>query len=485
MNRHNEDTKITFLVPPALDGQPVADRVAGCARSLYSVPNLFELTAAAAVEAAGFKVSYKNFPINQMEEKDFDEYLGHDRSICYAIYGVNLTKETDKIALGKIKHIKNTHVIFYGPGPTYSPSDYLLHDSTYVVRGEPEESLKALCLALHENCDLREIAGISYRTQGEVTENGFRPLIEDIDSLPFQAIHLIESEKHKYCNPKLGSKPVASVATSRNCPYQCTFCVPCSHSFAREIEYKRFHKKKPPVKIRSAENVIREIAMLVQNGYKAIAFQDDLFVMDKERIIEICRGIQEFSLRWGCATRADTIDDDVVIAMAAAGCRYIDLGVESFDERILKDIRKNIKVACIEPAIKTIKKHGIKVKLNILLGASALETVETVTYSMKKVKELDADQVMYNIANPFPGTELYETAKEKGWFTKGDYYASDVQKEGIMDLPELSAKQLVKLVRKGNRSFFLNPRFIFRNIRNFETIGDFVDALRALKKKLT
>lgn len=476
--------KITFLVPPALDSQPTADRVAGCARSLYSVPNLFELTAAAAIGTAGFKVSYKNFPINHFGEKKFVEYLQHDRSNCYAIYGVNLTKETDKKALGKIKNFTDAPVIFYGPGPTYSPPDYLLYDNTYVVRGEPEESLKALCLALYENSDLTKIAGISYRTEGAILENGFRPLIEDVDSLPFQAIHLIESEKYKYYNPKLGSRPVASVSISRNCPYQCTFCVPCSHSFARELEYKRFYNKKPPVKKRSAENVIKEIEMLANNGYKAIAFQDDLFIMDKERVIKICHGIEKYSLKWGCATRADTIDDDVVSAMAVAGCRYIDLGIESFDDKILKDIRKNINVACYDTAVKTIKKYGIKAKLNILLGASALETVETIKYSMKKVEELDADQVMYNIANPFPGTELYKIAKEKGWFTKGDYYASDVQKEGIMNLPEISAEQLVKLVRKGNRSFFLNPRFIFRNIRNFETFKDFMDALGALGKKL-
>lgn len=484
MQWQSNGMKITFLVPPSLDGRPVADRVAGCARSLYSTPNPFELTAAATVEAAGFEVSYENFPINDLREKRFDDYLRYDDSDCYAIYGVNLTKETDKRALEKIKNVKDPHVIFYGPGPTYSPSDYLLGDNTYVVRGEPEESLKELCLALNSDSDVKNVLGISYKKDNSIKENRFRPLIEDIDSLPFQAVHLIEGEKYKYCNPKLGSKPVASALTSRNCPYQCTYCVPCSLSFARELEYKRFHNKKPPVRKRSPENVIKEIEMLADKGYKAITFQDDLFIMGKERTIEICKGIEKHSLKWGCATRVDTLDNDVVKAMARAGCQYIDLGIESFHEEILKDIHKDINVACIGPAIRMIKKHGIKAKVNVLLGASPLETAETIEYSMKKVKELDVDQVMYNIANPFPGTELYKLAQGNDWFTKGDYYPSDVQKEAIMNLPHISAEQLVKLVKKGNRTFFLNPRFIFRNIGNFETFGDLVDAFKALWKKL-
>lgn len=477
--------KVTFLVPPALDNRAVADRVAGCARSLYSLPNPFELTAAAVVENAGFEVKYVNFPINNLGIEQFDNYLRCDNSDCFAIYGVNLTKQTDRNALAKIKSVKNAHVIYYGPGPTYCPSDYLLTDNTYVIRGEPEESLKELCWALDNGSDLKSVLGLSYRHNGKIRENGFRPLIEQIDSLPFQAIGLIEGEKYKYCNPKLGAKPVASAITSRNCPYQCIYCVPCSLSFARELEYKRFHNnKKPPVSRRSARNVIKEIEMLARNGYRAITFHDDLFIMGKERTIEICRGIEKYSLRWGCATRADTIDDDVVKAMSRAGCQYIDLGIESFDQRILEDIRKDMDVECIERSIKIIKRHGIKAKLNILLGASPLETVETIQYSMRKVKEVDADQVMYNIANPFPGTELYKLAKQNGWFTKGDYYPSDVQKEAIMDLPHVSAEQLVKLVRKANRAFFLSPRFVLRNARNFETFDDFVDAFRAIWKKL-
>ncbi len=477
--------KVSFLVPPSLDGQPVADRLAGCARSLYSLPNPFELTAAAIVENSNCNVTYKNFPINNLNESSFRDYLETDNSNAYVIYGVNLTSETDTIALKRIKEIKSsTHVIFYGPGPTYSPEDYLLHEKTYVVRGEPEETLRELVCALNDGLPLYEIPGVTFRLNSGITSNSFRPLIEDLDSLPYQAIHLIEHEKNKYWSPKFGIRPVATMMTSRNCPYKCTYCVPCSHSFAGELEYRKHFSKKPPARKRSPEHVLGEVEMLAKKGYKAIAFIDDLFIMGKQRTIDICRGLKEFSLMWGCSTRANTIDNEVVRAMAESGCKYIGLGIESFDKKILDDIKKELDVECIKPAIETIKKYGIKVKINVLLGASRFESKDTIAYTMKKVKELKVDQVMYGIANPFPGTELYSLAKKNSWFAKGDYYPSDVQKEALLNLPMISGKQLVKSVKKGNLRFFLSYDFIANNIRNFATFGDFTNALGSLWKKL-
>jgi radical SAM superfamily enzyme YgiQ (UPF0313 family) len=477
--------KVTLLVPPPLDGHPVADRLAGCARSLYSLPNVFELSAAAVIEKQGFDVSYVNMPINNLKEKSFNDFLKTDRSDIYAIYGVNLTKETDKTASKKIRAIHpSAHVIFYGPGPTYTPEDYLLNERTYVIRGEPEETLRDLTYALKNSLPLINVSGVTFRIDGVITATGFRPLIEDLDSLPYQALHVIGKEKMKYWSPKLGIRPIATMITSRNCPYNCSYCVPCSHSFARELEYRRHYGKKPPVRKRSAEHVMGEIDMIARMGYKAIAFQDDLFIMGKQRTIDICQGLEKYSLKWGCSTRADTIDEEVMKAMAESGCQYIGLGIESFDKKILKDIRKEMNTDCVKPAVEIIKKHGIRVKVNVLFGASQFESQKTISYSMKKVEDLKVDQVMYNIANPFPGTELYDIAKERGWFIRGDYYPSDVQKEAIVNLPLISGNNLLKAVKKGNRKFFLNMAFIKRNISNFANLVDFIYAFRSLVKKL-
>jgi len=224
--------------------------------------------------------------------------------------------------------------------------------------------------------------------------------------------------------------------------------------------------------------------LLKRDGYRSALFLDDQFIWEEDRTVEMCAGIARTGIIWGCASRADFITERVVAAMAAAGCRFIDIGAESFDQRILDDVRKGLKIEKVEEAVKIIRARGIDAKLNILVGCSALESKETIRANRKRIKKLKVDQVMYNIANPFPGTELYEIARRDGWFVEGDYRPSDVQKEAIIRLPNLKPEELVREVRRANLEFFLSPRFILRHIFRFRSLSDVSDALRALKRKL-
>ncbi|HOX27870.1 MAG TPA: radical SAM protein [bacterium] len=475
--------KITLLTPPPLDGKRVADRVAGCAYGLYPVPNVFELTAAAVLERDGLRVRYANFPIDGGDEAAFRAFLESDDSDIYAFYTVNLTRETDGIAAKLIRARGKTPVVFYGPSPSYNPDEFLMDGDCYVVRGEPEASFSGLAARLAEGAPAEPPPGVSMLRGGKPLHGPEQPLIDDLDSLPFPARHLVRRDA--YYNPKLGVKPFTSAYASRNCPFRCVYCVPCSLSFARELEYRRHHEgKKPPVRTRSAANVIAEFELLKRDGYKSVVFLDDQFILGEDRTVEMCEGIARTGIIWGCASRADFITERAVAAMAAAGCRFIDIGAESFDQRILDDVRKNLKVETVEQAIKIIKKHGIDAKLNILVGCSALETKETIRANKGMIRKLKVDQVMYNIANPFPGTELYDIAKRDGWFVEGDYRPSDVQKEAIIRLPNLGPEDLVREVRRANLAFFLNPRFVLKRLARFRSLSDAADAFRALKRKL-
>ena len=477
--------KITLLTPPPLDGKPVAERVAGCAYGLYPVPNIFELTVAAVLIGDGHEVAYKNYPV---EGKDFPplyDFLENDDSDLYAFYTVNLTRDTDRTATRMIRDSRGSKpfIVFYGPSPSYNPDEFLLDDSVYVVRGEPEMSFSELAYRLSKNENTDGIPGVSGKRDGIVHHGVERPLIEDLDILPFPARNLLK--KDIYNNPKLGLKPFTALYASRNCRFRCVYCVPCSLSFARELEYRRNHGgKKPPVRTRSAANVIEEFRLLAGEGYKSAMFLDDQFIWDEDRTIEICEGIKDCGIIWGCASRADFISERVVRSMKEAGCRFIDIGVESFDQRILDDVRKGLKVETIENAIRIVKSCGVDVKINILVGCSALETKETIRANRKKLRQLGVSQVMYNIANPFPGTDLYDIAKRDGWFVEGDYRPADVQKEAIIKLPNLSPGELVKEVRKANFEFFLSPGFIFSRLLRFRSFSDLTDALKALRKKL-
>lgn len=276
-----------------------------------------------------------------------------------------------------------------------------------------------------------------------------------------------------------------AMVTSRNCPFHCIYCVPSSLTFAREIEYKKDHNgKKPPVGFRSPENVVAEIEKLASLGYKAIGFMDDNFIVTSKRLQIIGEALKKHHIVWGCQARVDAITEEIAAMLQEYGCQYVDLGVESFNNEILKYIKKGITEEQIYKAISLLQKYKVPVKLNILIGTSPLETVETIKDTFRKVKKLKVSQVMFNIVSPFPATEFYDIAKSNGWIEGGEYVPTDVQRNSILNYPSLSSRQMERLLFQNNLRFFLSPGFIWENIRKFSSFSDFYIALKALKVKL-
>jgi len=474
---------VTFLTPPPLTSARAAERVAGCVYGLYPVPNIFILYAAAVVREAGQTVRFKDCAMEKTGRRGFENFIRGDDSPVYAFYTVNLAMETDLEALRIIREIRGTVplVIFFGPCPTAFPEKFCAQN-TLVVRGEPEATFRDLARHGFKTGNFAEIAGITY-LDGQIRVNPFRPLIEDPDTIPFPARDLLD--KSHYFSPKLQKKPFTAALVSRNCPHQCIFCVPSSHSFATELEYRKFNDdRKPPVRKRSPKNVHEEFQLLKKQGYRSVAFQDDQFIGEEDWTVETVRAVGASGVEWGCASRVDRINESVVRAMAQNGCRYIDLGIESFRQEILDDIRKGLKVGAIRPAVDLIQRHGIAAKINILFGASPLESKETIRETIRQVQALGADQVMYNIASPFPGTEFYRRAGAAGWFRFGEYVPLDVQKRSIISYPGLSGETMEKLLRQANRRFFLSPKFILKNLWRLRSLGWAFNSARALFIKL-
>ena len=447
------------------------------------MPNIFLLTVAAILEKKGYEVKYLNMPLKGYSEKDYISFLKEDESDIYCFYSVNLAKKNDIVALEHIRLERgNVPVFFMGPGPTYDVKHYLKDERCFVVRGEPDYTVPNLV----ENLESPEnVKGVSFMRNANIIESPAADLVNDLDDLPLPARHLVD--KQDYFNPKLGMSPFTSLVTSRGCPYRCLYCVPNSLSFATEIEHKRKIGKsvKPRYRVHSPKRVIEEFKMLKAQGYKGVAILDDEFAIQKNRVIEICNGIKDIGVKWGCLARADSLDDETVKAMAESGCVYVDIGVESFDQKILDYIQKDIDVNTIETAITLLKKYGIMAKANILFGASPYETKETIQKTLEGVKKTDPDSVMFSICNPFPGTDYYDIAKKEEWFIHGDYVPMDVQKQSNVSYPGgLSNKELEFAVRKANFSFFLRPSFVFKQVRRMDSVASVFKSTRALMKKL-
>jgi radical SAM superfamily enzyme YgiQ (UPF0313 family) len=476
--------KISFIDPPNLLNKRNVERVFGCTYSLYPLPNLYSLYNASVLEREGFLVNYIDMANEGWSKKRLLNFIKKDDSDVYVFYSVNLSMDSDLLVAEEIRKIKkDVYIIFLGPAPTYFKERFLKDENTFVIRSETEETILELMHCLANNESYSHIKGISFLREGKVFNNPTRALIEDLDKLPFPARHLLKKEI--YYNPKLPQRPFTVMQTSRNCAYRCLFCVPNSLSFAIELEYRRYNQdKKPPVRLRSAENVIEEFKELSKQGYKSVSIIDDQFLWDKQRTLKICEGIRGLGISWGILSRADHLDEETVVALSEANCGYVDIGVESFKQEILNDIRKGINVERIYEAIRLLKRYNILAKINLILGSSPLQTKEDIKNDIKIAHSLDVDAVMFSIATPFPGTEFYRRAKENKWFIREDYYPESVQRRAIISYPGISYKELNYLIRFANLSFYLNPKFIRKNIKHILNFRYLLGVLKALKRKI-
>lgn len=485
--------KVTFLIPPVLDGGAPAERTSGCTHVVYPTPNVYELTVAALLEAQeGVEVAYRDFVYDGKGSRAaLVSFLEEDDSALYSLWTVNLSLANDIAVAELIHRLRGEAVVMMvGPGPTYFTSQCLQDERTAVVRGEVDDVVLGIALALRDGGDWRAVDGVSYLKDGEIHHNRPMPLIRDLDSRPFPARHLLGGRA--FHNPKLKRGPYTVVLTSRGCPYGCIYCVPSSLTFAREIEWRRgadgpaetLRKGKPRVGFRSVESVEQELAELHEAGYKAIGFMDDNFIWTEARTLALCAALKKYGFVWGCQARVDAITEPIAKALGESGCRYVDLGVESFNDDILRYIKKGITSEQIEQAINLLQRYKVPVKLNILIGSSPLETEQTLKDTLKRAKRLKVDQIMFNIVSPFPGTEFYRLAKEHGWLATGDYVPTDVQRNSILNLPHLSARQMERILWRSNMEYFLSPRFICKQIGRFASPSEFWWALKALKRKL-
>ena len=465
--------KTTFLIPPALDGTDNVDRWIGCNYSFYFLPIPAVLYSATLLKNSAETVAIEDLAAHRKTEKDFMDFASSDDSDIYIFYTVFLSQKTDCMAREAIRKARQgARFIFCGPHATLTPELFLDNEDTFVIRGEPEFIIKELVAALKRGVGPDGIAGVSYRQGSEVINNTPCPSIENIDDLPVPDRTLLDHSP--YSNPKLHKGPHTSALTSRGCYGKCWFCVPNSLSYCREMEYKKTHSVKPPPRLHSAKRVIEEFRDIARLGFKSVSILDDEFLWDEKRTLEICDGITGLGLEWSCIARPDMVTEKSAEAMSKAGCVYIDLGTESFDEEILDSIRKEMTPADTERAAAILKRHKIQIEINVLFGATPKETEATMRKTLRAVKKLNPDYVLFNIANPYPGTDFYESAKREGWLIYGDYVPTDAMKSSIISYPHLSKEKLERFIAYAYLTYYyLNPRYLLKQLMGIKSPGEF------------
>jgi anaerobic magnesium-protoporphyrin IX monomethyl ester cyclase len=378
-------------------------------------------------------------------------------------------KSTSEV-VSAIKNVnKEVTIILNGLHPSTRPNECLENPNIdFVVIGEPEETISELVVALEKNIDnVKKVKGIGFVENTKIIINPPRPPIENLDSLPFPARHLLPMNKYFEAvkeNPLRDeiNKPWTMMITSRGCPYGCVFCS------IHNVMGKTWRGRSP-------QNVVDEIEYLV-NTYKIkqIDFFDDNMMLDKKRGEAICDLIvkRKLHIEWFTpnGVRADTLDENLLRKMKASGCRKIRIAPESGVQRVLDQIvKKNLNLEDVEKAVVLSKKVGIKVGCFFVIGLIG-ETKENINETIKyayKLRSLGADRFYFSIAMPVYGTELYEQALRGGYLKEKFSDEALAEVEPLIETPEFTATELSELCAKANLiNYSLTPAKIAKALRN-------------------
>ncbi len=338
--------------------------------------------------------------------------------------------------------------------PTVLPEETLRDPNVdLVVRGEGEFTFLEYLQALEQNGDVTKIEGISHRWNGSYHHTENRAYEKDLDVFPPVNWKILTDHHDSYV--------IEWILTSRGCPYKCVFCS------ARSISGFKY-------RFNSAQRVIAEVDNVVNNyGAKFFSFADDNFVVRKDRTREICRLLMERGYhkqaKWLCQTRADAVDEPLLELMREAGCEYISFGIETGTQRLLDLIGKSVKIETIEKAVNMAHRAGIKSRGSFMLGLPT-ETREDSLATIDFARRLPLDIAKFNLAVPYPGTELLNMAIAEGLQVSGDWSnintAAGLSNTQAFYIPKgRTMEELAKLQKLAHTKFYLRPRQLWRILK--------------------
>jgi len=442
-------------------------------KSIDSIfPALGLVYLAAYIREKGFKVKIIDAPALKISVESFEDYLkkhyGHEQP-RYVGFTAVTSSVKNAYAMAKIikKVFPETKIVFGGVHPTVLPEEVInQNEIDIVVKGEGE-------ITFHEilkGNNLASINGLVYQKDGEITYNPPRKRIQNLDELPFPAYDLLPMDEYYPAKGSYEKLPAISMLTSRGCPGRCTFC---NKTIGEQMVF------------RSAESLIKEIKMLIKDyGIKQIMFYDDTFTVFKENVRKFCQILLEekINISWCCFSRVDYVNLDLLKLMKQSGCHQIMYGIESGDQQVLDSINKNTSLDLAREMVRLTKLAKIDVRGAFMIG-NPIETKETVLKTLDFAIELDPEIAIFNIATPYPGTQMFDEAKNKDLILTYDWNDYDLSKP-IMKLENLSQEEILKLYRYCFRKFYFRPKYILMRIKRLLTkpseIGLVTEGLKAI-----
>ena len=436
--------KILLIYPQS----PILNREDRCqqpTKDLLVIPPLPPtdlLYLASIAEQAGLEAYVRDYSLGGDFEQDLNDiqpdYLLANIATPTLENDINCFKIAKKI-LPKVINIAKGAVFL-----TYN-SEIMLKNKeiNYIISGEAEETLKEL---LEGEKKPKDILGLWYKEGFVAKFSGVRPFIENLDTLPFPARHLIDNSIYRRPD---NNKVQAVIKVSRGCPHHCFFCLATPTSGRK-------------VRMRSPENIIAEIRECINKyNIRNFIFWSDIFNQDREWTVNLCEKIIKSGLKftWSANTRADTADLKMAKLMHKAGCRLVSLGVESGSQFILDKIGKNITLDEIRDTVDAFKKAKIKIYNYFVLGLP-WDDEATMSETIDFAIELDSDFVSFYTATPLPGTRFYNFIKNELHEEVESY--ENAYYEPCVNTYSLSKEQVMEFHKNALKAFYLRPLYILK-----------------------
>ncbi|MBN1254714.1 MAG: B12-binding domain-containing radical SAM protein [Deltaproteobacteria bacterium] len=377
------------------------------------------------------------------------------------VLGVSFTTPASTGAYNIINAVKqenNTiYVVAGGAHATALPEEVLERSKTdMVVIGEGEISFFEILEHISEDKETNSVLGTMLWENGRIKRNPPRPLIKDLDTIPFPARDLLDIQKYPGYYYKKKRKDT-SLISSRGCPYNCIFC-----------SNPVWKHQKPWFRLRSPQNVVDEMEHISKEfGIEEFYDETDEFNANKRWAKELCEEIIErrLNISWKAQMRADNMDDELAEKMARSGFWLGFFGVESGNDRTLRGINKKITTVQNETSLSILKRHNIKayalfMAFNIweedgrLKYEGKKDTMNTLQFALRLVKEKKIDLMSWSLTTPYPGSKLYNLALQYNLIPEeiiGRWEQWDSSANFVVKLPGINKRDWIEIQNKGKR----------------------------------
>jgi radical SAM superfamily enzyme YgiQ (UPF0313 family) len=371
----------------------------------------------------------------------------------------------------------------------------------YCLRGEPEVTLREVVdtitgrtqfndetLKLYKSCDpdwqpktaeripgtdqydMTHVKGLVWRRGGEIVRNPDRNFIPNLDDLPLPMHHLLPLDKYRTA---VLNGSYQFIVTSRGCTAGCIYCI-------KHVSYQA------GLRLRSPENIVAEIEMLVKLGVQNIHMYADLFTANRDQVMGLCKLLIEKNLKIGftCNSRVDYVDQEMLQMMAKAGCTVISWGIESANEEILKKARKGTTADRARQSVGWAKQAGIRNLGYFIVGLPG-ETKESIQETIDFSKQLPLDLAIFHIAAPYPGTPFFFMVMENNWFKPGTKWEQvDMDQSTVLQYGNLSAEDLEREARRAMREWMFRPGPIITYLKSLRNFGALRSAINVGMQQL-